>query len=146
MESLDLVEKELTARTAEFFRAVSFETAGKPRYDQIYDLFIEGGLLIKNSESKPEIMTVAEFIAPRQALVDVGRLTSFEETEIEHRIDTFGQVAHHLCTYAKTGVLDGVATQGRGVISTQFVRTPDGWKMSSMAWDDERDGQSIPAL
>ena len=26
------------------------------------------------------------------------------------------------------------------MISTQFVYTPAGWKMSAMAWDDERPG------
>jgi hypothetical protein len=30
------------------------------------------------------------------------------------------------------------------MISTQFVRTADGWKMSAMAWDDERAGLVIP--
>jgi hypothetical protein len=29
------------------------------------------------------------------------------------------------------------------MISSQFVLTPDGWKMSAMAWDDERPGLSI---
>ena len=28
---------------------------------------------------------------------------------------------------------------------TQFSRTPDGWRMSSMAWDDERLGLELPA-
>jgi hypothetical protein len=36
------------------------------------------------------------------------------------------------------------AIQGSGVISTQFIRTPRGWKMTSMAWDDERPGLTIP--
>jgi len=31
------------------------------------------------------------------------------------------------------------------VISTQFIKTPEGWKMSAMAWDDERPGLSLPA-
>jgi hypothetical protein len=29
-------------------------------------------------------------------------------------------------------------------ISTQFVKTTAGWKISAMAWDDERPGLSIP--
>lgn len=46
--------------------------------------------------------------------------------------------------YGKSGTLKGVSFEARGMISTQFVRTPAGWKMSSMAWDDERPGLSIP--
>jgi hypothetical protein len=40
--------------------------------------------------------------------------------------------------------MHGEAIAGRGLISTQFIRTPRGWKMSSMAWDDERPGLAIP--
>ena len=36
------------------------------------------------------------------------------------------------------------AIDARSVISTQFIRTPRGWKTSSMAWDDERPGLGIP--
>jgi hypothetical protein len=49
-----------------------------------------------------------------------------------------------LTTYAKHGVLGGTPFTGRGMISTQFVRTPEGWKLISMAWDDERTGLTIP--
>jgi hypothetical protein len=47
--------------------------------------------------------------------------------------------------YEKRGTLNGVAIDGRGAISTQFIRTPDGWRMSSMAWDDERPGLELPS-
>jgi hypothetical protein len=30
------------------------------------------------------------------------------------------------------------------MISTQFILTPAGWKISAMAWDDEHPGLSIP--
>jgi hypothetical protein len=40
--------------------------------------------------------------------------------------------------------MHGKAIEGRGVISTQFIRARNGWKMSSMAWDDERPGLAIP--
>jgi len=33
----------------------------------------------------------------------------------------------------------------RRMVTTQFVKTPEGWKMSAMAWDDERPGLSIDA-
>ena len=56
----------------------------------------------------------------------------------------FGRVAQRFSTYAKSGTLKGVAFEARGMISTQFVATPEGWKMSVMAWDDERPGLSLP--
>ena len=32
-----------------------------------------------------------------------------------------------------------------GIISTQFVKTTAGWRISAMAWDDERPGLTIPS-
>ena len=71
--------------TAEFFRAVSFEAGGAPPYENIRALFIERGLLIKNVSSTPEISSVREFIAPRQAQVDAGTLTSFTKPNCRRR-------------------------------------------------------------
>jgi hypothetical protein len=123
---------------------VSFAPGGRPDYAAIPDLFVDGGRLIKNSGDAPEVSTVDEFVAPRQQLVDSGELTSFEEVEIAHRTEVFGNVAHRLSSYAKRGESGGAAIDARGVIFTQFVRTPDGWRMSAMAWDDERPGLPIP--
>jgi hypothetical protein len=49
-----------------------------------------------------------------------------------------------LSGYAKSGVSGGAAFEARGVISTQFALTPDGWRMASMIWDDERPGTTVP--
>jgi hypothetical protein len=133
-------EAEPATLTAAFFRAVSFAPGQRPDYDAIRELFIPGGRLIR----APEIASVDEFIAPRRALVESGALTAFEEIELAHITEVFGTVAHRLSTYAKGGTLDGVDFAARGVVSTQFVRTPDGWRMSSMAWDDERPGLPLP--
>jgi len=135
---------ELTRLAAEFFRAVSFETGERPRYELIYDLFIESGLLIKNTGAVPEICTVRQFIEPRQATVDAGELTRFHEAEFSATIDIFGNVAHRFSAYSKSGTMKGVPFEARGMISTQFILSASGWKMSSMAWDDERPGLSLP--
>jgi hypothetical protein len=136
-------EDALAALTAGFFDAVSFRAGERPDYEAIRDLFIAQGLLIKNL-GEPDIATVDEFIAPRQALVDSGELTEFEEGELAQVTELFGNVAHRMSTYFKRGVQGGVRFDARGVISTQFVFTPSGWRMSAMAWDDERPGLVMP--
>lgn len=128
----------------EFFRIVSFEPNTKPSYDRLYELFIDDGKLIKSSLQPPEITSVSQFIESRQRLVDSGDLTSFRELACNEIVEVFGNVAHRLTTYEKRGTLKGAEFEGRGVISTQFVKTPAGWKISSMAWDDERPGLSLP--
>jgi hypothetical protein len=134
----------LDSLAARFFQAVSFETGETPSYGDIHSLFIAAGLLIKNTAATPEISTVAEFIAPRQALVNSGELTRFKEWELSETTQIFGNIAHRYSAYGKAGTQGGKAFEARGVISTQFVKTPQGWKMSAMAWDDERPGLAIP--
>jgi hypothetical protein len=131
---------ELKLLTDEFFQAVSFEPGGKPSYNKLHALFIDRGLLIKNSGPLPEISTVQQFIHPRQASVDAGDLTRFFEAEIAETTEIFGNVAQRFSSYVKSGTLKGVSFEARGMISTQFILTPAGWRMSSMAWDDERPG------
>ena len=140
-----VVKDELDRLTANFFRAVTFEVGDAPPYDNIYALFIESGLLIKNTGAIPEISTVREFIEPRAAMVRAGELTRFREVELSETTVVFGNVAHRFSAYAKSGMLKGVPFEGRGMISSQFVLTPGGWRVSAMAWDDERPGLSIPA-
>lgn len=121
----------------DFFRAVSFEPGQRPGYDAIHGLFVPGGLLVK-AVGAPEVSTVREFIAPRLALVESGALTQFHESERSGQTQEFGNVAQRWSVYDKRGVQDGVAFAAVGRISTQFVRTPSGWLITSMAWDDER--------
>ena len=139
------VKSELDGLTTAFFRAVSFEEGATPRYEDIHRLFIEPGLLIKNTASMPEISTVAQFIEPRIAAVRAGQLTRFSECELREITQIFGNVAHRFNSYAKSGTLNGTSFTGRGMISTQFIKTAGGWKISAMAWDDERPDLSIPA-
>ena len=137
-------KSELDHLAAEFFHAVSFESGEAPTYQKIYALFIETGLLIKNSGPTPEIASVRQFIEPRQATVSAGELTRFKEAELSETTEIFGNVAHRFSVYTKSGSLNGADFEARGMISTQFILTPGGWRMSAMAWDDERPGLSLP--
>lgn len=128
----------------EFFQSVSFNAGAKPQYEHLRELFIPDGKLIRNSAASPEIASVDQFIEPRQKSVDAGELTAFQEVECAEITEVFGNIAHRLTTYEKRGTLHGQAFEGRGVVSTQFIRTPAGWRISSMAWDDERPGLTLP--
>ena len=134
---------EIETFTAAFFRAVSFGDGETPPYANLYDIFIESGQIIKNSSSSPEIYTVRQFIEPRQRIVESGELKSFRESETAEITEIFGNVAHRLSVYEKHGLSASSTIEGRGVISIQFIATPTGWKISAMAWDDERPGLTI---
>ena len=85
-----------------------------------------------------------EFIAPREKLLNSGSLVDFEEREIRETTRIFGDVAQRFSHYRKSGVLDGTPFETHGMKSLQFVRTQDGWRISSLIWDDEREGLEIP--
>ena len=135
---------ELEALMNRFLQAVSFRSGGQPRYHDLHALFVDGAKLIKTASTTPEISTVREFIKTRQDTVDSGALVWFQEIETANITENFGNVAHRFSTYEKRGSMDGAAIDVRGAISTQFIRTADGWRMSSMAWDDERPGFVLP--
>jgi len=141
---LATVKAELDRLTTEFFLAVSFEEGATPMYENIYELFIESGLLVKNTGSAPEINTVQQFIEPRVVAVRNGELTRFHEIELSETTEIFGNVAHRFNSYAKSGTIKGTPFTARGMVSTQYIKTTAGWKISAMAWDDERPGLSIP--
>ena len=128
----------------QFFEAVSFAAGRPPAYARLRDLFVDGGRLIPTVGAAPDVTTLEDFIASRQAVVDSGALTWFEETEMDGLTSAFGNVAHRLSRYAKAGRRDGADFAARGMISTQFVRMPPGWRIASMAWDDERPGLVLP--
>ena len=144
ISSEDTAKAELDALVGEFFEAVSFQEGERPAYEKLYTLFIDGGLLIKNNASTPEINTLSQFIEPRQTMVESGELTRFKEAETAEITEMFGNIAHRFSTYEKQGFNSAGSFEGRGIISFQFIMTEAGWKISSIAWDDERPGLVIP--
>jgi hypothetical protein len=137
-------KQEIDALTAAFFRAVSFVEGETPAYADLPQLFLPSACLIRNSGATPEVSTVPQFVEARQRKVAAGELTRFREAETGEITEIFGQVAHRFSTYEKEGLDLGKPLAGRGIISTQFVMTPAGWRISSMVWDDERPGLTIP--
>ena len=77
-------------------------------------------------------------------MVESGALQDFREEELWEKTEVFGQVAHRFLCYRKTGLMHGQAIDMKGMKSIQFVMTPEGWKISALAWDDERKGLEIP--
>ncbi|MCU1600506.1 MAG: hypothetical protein JWO22_1215 [Frankiales bacterium] len=127
-----------------FFGAFASGPDVTDRLDRLRDLFLPGAVIIRTCGDEPLLYDVDGFIAPRAALLTGGALTDFREWELEGRTDLFGDVAAHVCTYAKSGVQDGTPFEAAGFKSLQLVRTSAGWRISAAAWDDERAGVSLP--
>lgn len=108
------------------------------------DIFLPGGVVVRTCGEPPSVHNLAEFIAPRHRLLNNGELEEFSEEELWERTDIFGSVAQRLSLYMKSGILSGKRFRTRGMKSIQLVNTKSGWKISAVAWDDERDGVSVP--
>jgi hypothetical protein len=128
-----------------FFAAFTSEEDGGARLDALRQLFLPGAVIVRTGGGEPAVYDVDSFIAPRRELLAGGTLTGFREWELSGRTEIFGDIAQHFCGYAKAGVQQGVPFTGRGMKTLQFVRTPAGWRISAAAWDDEREGLTLPA-
>ena len=131
---------------AKFLATVSFESGAHPDYSSLPSLFAEGARLVRTASGQPESIGIDEFVRDRTEQVRSGQLNAFAERETAQVTERFGNVAHRLSTYSKRSEHAGaVAENSDGIISTQFVNTPSGWRISAMAWDDERPGLTIPS-
>ncbi|MEU9143303.1 DUF4440 domain-containing protein [Streptomyces sp. NPDC048349] len=128
-------KSEIDAVTADFFGA--FDNRGGKAADvgRIRRLVVPGGVIVKTG---PEftVYTVDEFVEPRLRLLADGRLLEFAEWETSERTEIEGDIASRFGAYRKSGILDGEPFEGGGTKTIQFVRTPEGWRISAFAWYD----------
>lgn len=128
-----------------FFAAFTSGPDCAVRLGALRAVFLPEAVIVRTGGSEPAVYGVESFIAPRQQLLMGGSLVDFREWELWGHTEVFGDIAQHFCSYAKAGVQDGTPFTARGMKTLQFVRTPAGWRISGVAWDDERDGLRVPA-
>ena len=128
-----------------FFGAFLSGPGCSERMDRLRALLVPQAVIVRTCGLEPAVMTVDEFIAPREALLTGGSLTDFREWPVKGRVEVFGDIAHWFGSYAKTGTQEGEPFTGRGMKTIQLVRTADGWRISAAAWDDEREGLGLPS-
>ena len=126
-----------------FFAAFTSGPDVAARLDALRNAFLPEAVIVRTCGGEPTVYDVDSFIAPRQVLLSDGALVDFREWELSGHTEVFGDIAHHFCSYAKSGVQDGNPFTARGMKTLQFVRTLAGWRISAAAWDDERDGLAI---
>ena len=128
-----------------FFHAFTNKGGCRTAVENLHELFIAEGVIVKNSGAAPEIYGLGQFIEPWLRLLTEGRLTDFAEEEYDSRTDVVGRVAQRLSFYRKEGVLDGQRFAAKGVKTFQFIKAASGWRITAVAWDDEREGFVLPA-
>jgi hypothetical protein len=116
-----------------------------PDLDRLHNLCVPECVITKAVEPGAEASGLHQFIEARRQLLTDGRLLEFSERETDERTLIFGNVASRWSLYAKSGVLNGVPFQARGIKNLQFVKLAGSWRINALAWDDERTGLTIPS-
>ncbi|WP_426561935.1 DUF4440 domain-containing protein [Angustibacter sp. McL0619] len=120
-----------------FFAAFTSDSDIGPRLDGLREVLLPEALIVRTCGS-PMSYDVDGFIEPRRQMLTSGRITDFREWQVDGATEVYGDIAHHWCTYAKEWVEGGEQVTGTGAKTIQLVRTEAGWRISAIAWDDER--------
>lgn len=137
------MQHQIDSIAREFFSAFDNRAGRKVDLSALRSRFLPGALIVKNTQSSSESMSVEEFIQPRQVLLTNGSLVDFHESEIDATTLCFGGIACRTLRYAKEGVLNGAPYSGEGMKSMHFVKTADGWRITSIIWQDAEAGLPI---
>jgi hypothetical protein len=118
---------------------------GPRDWDRFRALFIEGGRLVAMRAtaegSTANLMTPDEF-AKRSGANSANN--GFFEAEISRRVESFGNIAHVFSTYESRRA-QGEKPFARGINSFQLAKIGNAWKVVTILWDSEREGNPLPA-
>lgn len=140
-------ETELDSIALAFFSAFSSSDLKPVDLAELRQLFLPGAIVIAvAANGVTNRYDVESFIEPREALLTGGRLVGFSEREVTADTQIFGDIAQRWSLYSKSGTLDGRPADGWGRKATHFVRTPAGWRISAILWQDGAEGTEIPTV
>jgi hypothetical protein len=118
--------------------------AGARDWARFRALFADGARLISIRVTPegpaPNVMTTDDFAKRVGANTEKS---GFFEAETARRVETFGNIAHVFSTYESRRA-PGDKPFARGINSFQLVKDGKGWKVMTILWDSEREGQPIP--
>jgi hypothetical protein len=118
--------------------------AGARDWARFRSLFAPGARLINmrvaGQGTTPAVMTVEEYIARAGASFEKS---PFYETERARRAEQFGSIAHVFSTYESRRA-PNEKPFARGINSFQLVKDGGQWKVITILWDAEREGNPIP--
>jgi len=146
MNEQDEDKQSIDAVVRAFFAVFDNRCGRRATLEGLHDFCVAQCVIVKATIDGPVIHDLPGFIAPREKLLNSGELVDFHEEEIWNRTDVFGGIGQRLSVYRKSGVLSGESFVTKGMKAIQLVRTGGEWKISAVAWDDERAGLAIPSL
>ena len=127
------------------YNGLSFEEGGKPDYEMMRSAFLDSAIFRSYRSGEADVFTIEQYMVNYRGAVEGGSFKAIKEQEIWGKTQVFGKVAHRFSTYVLY-VNDMNTIVERGVNSMQLVKTDKGWKINSITYDTEKNGQTIPSL
>lgn len=123
-----------------FFSIFDNRNGNEPDLTQLHALFCHNAIITKVDENSIETMTLPQFIAPRQQMLQAKIIVEFHEWEDRQQtlLETnAANIATRISHYRKQGIKDGTSFEGSGNKHIQLIKTPQGWRINSIIWQDE---------
>ncbi|MET0385689.1 MAG: nuclear transport factor 2 family protein [Polyangiales bacterium] len=120
-----------------FYEVISFEEGGAPDWDRMQHIFSKHARITRVTPEAIDYMTLDDFRAMAEELIEVGVFTAFLEHELARRVERYGTVIHIASAYETRVSSSASDYLGRGVNSLQLVREAGDWKIVSLCWDDD---------
>jgi len=133
----------ITKAVQDAYMAISFKEGEQPRYGEIPNYFIPQAQLINFRTDTADVTNLKQFIELYSGFLQQTKTHMFYEEELFGRTEQFGKVAHRISTYV-TYLNTRDKPAERGVNSFQLIKTPQGWKVSSIIWDVEKPTLKVP--
>jgi hypothetical protein len=128
----------------EAYAAISFSKGDTPNYEHIKSYFIPKAQVIDNSADSAQVASIGQFIYLYRSHVEADTVYAYSEKETFGKTEQFGKIAERISTYTATTNSKKANSTETGVNSFQLIKTPAGWKISSIIWDTEKDGLKVP--
>ncbi len=132
---------DIHAVTKLFFSVFTNVNNQSPDWNLLNRICIREVVLINKTEAAQTVYNLASFIEPRQKILTDGTLTLFEESETAGQTDVSLDIAQRRSEYRKRGIFKGEPFDERGIKYLQFIKTSQGWKISSALWQDENNNR-----
>jgi hypothetical protein len=136
-------ERSIDTLLTRLYEVISFEVGGQPDWSAMRALFSLHARITHVTPEGIDYMNFDDFREMASGLLASGVFTSFWEYEVARSVRRFGAIAHVLSAYESKENRSAELPFARGINSLQLIREPDGWKVLSLLWDEERDDNPL---
>jgi RimJ/RimL family protein N-acetyltransferase len=123
--------------TKTFFNIFTNSNQQQPNWNTIHTICLPETIIIKKNNDTEEVYNLNDFIEPRKKILSDGTLTEFMEYETSEKTKVVGSIAQRFSRFQKKGYHNGTYFEGNGNKLFQYVKTNNGWKISSVIWEDD---------